>query len=91
MTMLDGERPNRQHVCRYNLPFAPVAADRPGSSGASGHPARRVRAWPWLAAGFLARGSSPSTTFPGSIDPSGIYGCRLVAYSCGGSRGIARC
>src|SRR3954451_7471799 len=40
-------------------------------------------------AGFLARGSSPSTTFPGTTVPSGFYGRRLAAYSCGGSCGIA--
>jgi len=43
----------------------------------------------WLAAGFLARGLSPSTTFPETrTSSSGFVGRRLSAYSCGGSRGI---
>src|SRR5262249_52029118 len=51
-------------------------------------PPRRAYVDP-LVAGFLARGSSPSTTFPGTRFPV-VSGRRLAAYSCGGSRGIVR-
>ena len=40
-----------------------------------------------MTAGLLARGSVPSTAFPVS---QWLYGVRLAAHSCGGSRGIGR-
>ncbi len=39
-------------------------------------------------AGLLARGSSPSSAFPG-LRPVACFGCWLTAYSCGGSAGVS--
>jgi len=69
---LDGEVLTRQRGCRHILP-SPQAADASATLATSEHPARRVRARPWPAAGFLARGLSLRTTFPETfLIPSGI-------------------
>jgi hypothetical protein len=43
-----------------------------------------------LAAGFLARGSSPPATFPGPHRSQWFFGRRLAADSCGGSYGFVQ-
>ena len=55
------------------------------ASAPPGHPARGRS---FVAAGLLARGSCLRPAFPRTCDPSGMYGRRLAAYSCGGSSGL---
>src|SRR5690606_41029094 len=66
--------PGRLHPTREAYPAA--------------HPGRRHRAGSSVAAGLLARGSTP-ITWP-SRGPVASGGGRLAAYSCGGSHGFGR-
>jgi len=63
---LDGEKTSVSAVAAPSC-LRPWRQMRPATPATSRHPAWRVRAWPWPAAGFLARGLSPRTTFPGSF------------------------
>src|SRR5690606_19786639 len=66
--------PGRLHPTREAYPAA--------------HPGRRHRAGSSVAAGLLARGSTP-ITWP-SRGPVASGGGRLAAYSCGGSHGFGQ-
>lgn len=54
---------NRHRGCLSRLP-SPLAADAPATLPHRGTPPNAFARDSWLAAGFLARGSSPPTTFP---------------------------
>jgi hypothetical protein len=89
-----GERCSRCHVIPVAL-WAGILGERIGHSGRSdarprappGHPARG--SFSFVAAGLLARRSSPLSAFPVRYGTSGILRRGLTAYSCGGSAGFA--